>query len=121
MEQYFQELKSVGMPFSGETSGKYAPLSVKQFAETLYDYKTKAKTSPMAQMADLYAWPMAFGGYKQDLKPYKRLKLDGKLIDCHLTAGEIPYLGCKYSCFDLVYGRKDENPDCSGFSAATVG
>lgn len=123
MKQYYSDLRANGMPFAGDTSGKYAPLTAEQLHETLYDYKTKAKSSPMAQMADLYAWPIAFGGYKADLLPYRRLKSDKKLIDCILNADEIPHLGCKYSCFDLVdaEAEKNEDPDHSGSSAATVG
>lgn len=122
-KEYYSELRNNGMPFDGGNSGKYAPLTQEQLKETLYDFKTKEKKSPMSQFADLYAWPLAFGGYKKDLRPYQRLVQDRKVIDCFLTEEEIPHLGCKYSCFDLVFveGQKNENPDHSGSSAATVG
>src|SRR6201999_2145676 len=54
--RYYEELKSQGMPFSAGTSEKYAPLSGEDFRKTLYDFKTKKKTSPLAQLADLYLW-----------------------------------------------------------------
>jgi hypothetical protein len=123
VKAYYDEMRTIGMPFSGDTSGKYAPLTAAQLSETLYDFKTKKKSSPMAQIADLYAWPIAIGGYDKGNRPYARLHSDMKIIDCMLSAEEIPHLGCKYSCFDLVNGgaQKSENPDCSGSSAATVG
>jgi len=121
---YYDELRGNGMPFSSSTSGKYAPLTANELEETLYDFKAKAKSSPMVQFADLYVWPMAFGGYNKDLRPYQRLIGDKKIIDCHLAADDVMHLGCKYSCFELVQAEalKGKNPEgYSGSSAATVG
>jgi len=90
------------MPFDKDTSRKYGPLTQAQFAATLYDFKTKHKTSPMAQLADLYLWPICMGGYHKGNRPYERLKEDGKLIECVLSADAIDALGSKYSCFENV-------------------
>jgi hypothetical protein len=116
VKAYYDNLKAEGMPFAGDTSGKYAPLTAEQFRETLYEFRTKKKSSPMAQLADLYLWPMAIGGYDKANRPYSRLISDKKLIDCQLQKEEIEHLGCKYSCFDLVYAeaQKHKDPDCSG-------
>ena len=59
---YYRELRSEGPPFDAKNSGKYAPLTKDQFAATLYDLRFKAKSSPMAQFADLYLWPVCMGG-----------------------------------------------------------
>ncbi|MFW8588883.1 hypothetical protein ACOJBM_40810 [Rhizobium beringeri] len=54
----------------------------------------------MAQLADLYLWPICMGGYHASNRPYQRLTDDGKLIDCHIKEDERPMLGSKYSCFE---------------------
>ncbi|WP_367714992.1 DUF3800 domain-containing protein [Nitratireductor sp. GISD-1A_MAKvit] len=84
LEGYYETLKAEGMPFAKESSDKYAPLTQEQLTETLYEFKTKRKTSPMAQLADLYLWPICMGGYHASNRPYQRLTEDGKLIDCHI-------------------------------------
>jgi hypothetical protein len=50
----YDELKAEGRPFAADTSDKYVPLSAAELRATLYEFKLKAKTSPMAQLADLY-------------------------------------------------------------------
>ncbi|CAN0497278.1 unnamed protein product, partial [Phaeothamnion confervicola] len=52
----------------------------------------------MIQLADLYLWPMSIGGYHKSNRTYARLIEDRKLIDCHLSAGDVSMLGIKYSC-----------------------
>jgi hypothetical protein len=98
----------MGMPFSQSTSSKYRPLEAKDFKRLLYEFKLKEKTSPMIQLADLYLWPMAIGGYDQNNRTYQRLLEDGKLIDNLYSQEEILHLGIKYSCFDLVYAQSAE-------------
>lgn len=102
LEGYYKALRSEGMPFAKDNSDKYRPLSPEQLNQTLYEFKTKNKTSPMAQLADLYLWPICMGGYNMSNRPYQRLMEDGKLIDCHIEENERPTLGCKYSCFENV-------------------
>lgn len=102
LDGYYRALKADGMPFSKDTSEKYAPLSQEQFTSTLYEFQLKNKTSPMAQFADLYLWPMCMGGYHAGNKTYARLLADGKLIECRLTQDEHSTLGSKYSCFEGV-------------------
>lgn len=102
IKQYYDDLRSNGMPFDSKTSEKYAPLKASEFADTLYDFKTKNKSSPIMQIADLYLWPICMGGYDPNNRPYARLKRDGKLIDCLLKPEEISALGIKYSCWELA-------------------
>jgi uncharacterized protein DUF3800 len=99
---YYDELKAKGPPFAADTSDKYGPLSAGELRATLYEFRLKAKTSPMAQLADLYLWPMCMGGYRTDNRPYKRLMEDGKLIECGMPSEDWPMLATKYYCFDLV-------------------
>ena len=102
LKGYYEELKQAGPPFAKETSDKYAPMTAEQFRETLYEFKPKYKSSPMVQFADLYLWPICMGGYHASNRPYKRLKDDGKLIECLIPEKDWPTLATKYSCFDDV-------------------
>ncbi len=99
---YYSDLREKGMPFAADSSAKYAPLSAEELADTLYDLDFKKKSSPMVQIADLYLYPMARGGYQAEYPPHVTLKENEKLIDSYLDAEDIPHLGIKYSCFDLV-------------------
>ncbi|MEX0922106.1 MAG: DUF3800 domain-containing protein [Rhodovibrionaceae bacterium] len=101
-KQYYDSLRKTGTPFDPKTSGKYAPLTAAELADTLYEFRTKFKSSPLMQIADLYLWPICIGGYDQANRTYARLKKDGKLIDCLLDAEQIPAGGIKYSCWELV-------------------
>jgi hypothetical protein len=107
MRGYYDALRTEGMPFSTETSGKYAPLPAAALEETLYEFKTKAKSSPVMQLADLYLWPMCIGGYDAGNMTYARLREDRKLIDCLLAEEDVPALGIKYSCWEAVDGPEN--------------
>ena len=102
LEDYYNGLKNDGHPFDSSNSLKYEPLSAGQFHKTLYEFKLKFKSSPMAQLADLYLWPMCMGGYHKSNRPYSRLMKDGKLIDCYLSEEQLAINGIKYSCFESV-------------------
>ena len=105
VEGYYKHLKVNGMPFSPANMEKYNPLNKDQLNATLYEFRTKSKSSPLMQLADLYLWPMSIGGYHRSNYTYARLMADGKLIDCHIDVDLVPVLGIKYSCFDLVTPR----------------
>jgi hypothetical protein len=102
---YYEHLKANGMPFNPVTMEKYTPLTAEQLNTTLYEFRTKSKSSPLMQLADLYLWPMSIGGYHRGNQTYARLLADGMLIDCRLEIEMVPILGIKYSCFDLVTVR----------------
>lgn len=106
IRSYYKALRTEGMPFGGDAMAKYAPLNTEELAHTLYDLKFKAKSSPLAQIADLYAYPIARGGYDPDYLPYTQLKARNKLIDCLVKEEELPHLGIKYSCFELAEEEK---------------
>jgi Protein of unknown function (DUF3800) len=109
LKSYYNDLKKVGQPFDAMRSEKYRPLTPAEFASTLLEFQPKSKTSPMAQFADLYLWPMCMGGYNAANLPYKRLKEDGKLIECHVPEGDWPMLATKYYCFDMP-ASETKNP-----------
>ena len=106
IREYYRALRTTGTPFATDSSAKYAPLSAEQLAETLYELDFKAKTSPMVQIADLYAYPIARGRYDPDYGPYQQLSANRKLLDDLLSAEEMPHLGIKYSCFELADKNK---------------
>ena len=54
----------------------------------------------MIQLADLILYPIAKAGYDPHYRPYRKLKEQGKLIDCHLSDQDLAARGIKYSCFD---------------------
>ena len=85
-----------------ETSNKYGPLNGDQLTAVLYDYKSKQKTSPGIQIADLYLWPMCMGGYHPGNRPYALLTQAGKLMNVVCGNERAAELGIKYSCFDDV-------------------
>lgn len=105
MQAYYDSLRQEGMPFAAPTSAKYAPLTSTELKSTLYEFRTKEKSSPVMQLADLYLWPIAIGGYDPQNLPYRKLMKDNKLINCHLSAEEVDHKGIKYSCWDLVQKR----------------
>jgi hypothetical protein len=103
LQKYYEDLKSNGLPFNPSTSSQYAPLKSQEFQKILYEFKLKEKSSPLVQLADLYLWPMAMGGYHQENITYKKLLKDKKLIDCLISEEDIPQQGIKYSCFELIH------------------
>lgn len=102
IRHYFADLRSSGCPFDTATSGAYAPLSAADLKSTLFDLRFKQKTSPLAQIADLFLWPMVRAGYDQNYRPYVVLKEAGQFIEQRVSTGEWATLGSKYSCFHLV-------------------
>ena len=118
IKKYYSGMKENGMPFAVPTSEKYGPLSVEQLKITLYDLKFKKKTSPLIQLADLYLYPIARGGYDKEYLPYKILRTDKKTIDDHLSPSLTESMGVKYSCFELAMAatktQKPRFPSASG-------
>jgi hypothetical protein len=104
--QYFARLKKDGAPFDPQASTIYAPLGPSELHSTLYELKFKSKTSPMAQIADLFLWPIAIGGYDPANRPYVTLREAGRLIECRLDETAHASCGTKYSCFELAELRK---------------
>lgn len=102
IQDYYNELRTKGMPFSGDTSSKYQPLSAEELKDTLYSLKFKAKSSALAQLADLYLYPIARGGYEMGYRPYTILRAHKKLIDDELDDETRNIIGIKYSCFEHV-------------------
>jgi uncharacterized protein DUF3800 len=100
LKDYYSDMKANGMPFAKETSKGYEPASDKFLSQTLYEFRTKKKSSPLMQLADLFLWPQCIGGYDADNRPYKRLRNDHKLLDCQIKAEDVSKLGIKYYCFD---------------------
>lgn len=103
LRSYFEQLREAGAPFDDQSSSLYAPLTPTQLSETLYDLRFKAKSSPMAQVADLYLWPMAIAGYDEENRPYGMLKAAGRLMECRVPESQRGERATKYSCFELVH------------------
>jgi hypothetical protein len=108
LKGYYNDLKMNGPPFDPNTSEKYRPLAPEEFKQTLLEFLPKRKSSPMAQFADLYLWPICMGGYRANTRPYKRLKEDRKLIECAVQEADWPMLATKYYCFDA---QKEQPPE----------
>ncbi|TIR50661.1 MAG: DUF3800 domain-containing protein [Mesorhizobium sp.] len=105
---YTRALKKEGMPFDGGNSAGYQSLTAEQFRETVRgEPRGRTKATPMMQIADLFLYPMAKGGYDPSYRPYRVLMESKRLIDAHLPAEAVATLGIKYSCFDRI---KDKGP-----------
>lgn len=100
LRQYYDDLKSNGMPFNKDTSSKYEPVDNQVISQRLFEFKVKQKSSPLMQVADLYLYPMCRGGYEPNYRPYRTLLENGKLIDSHLEPSLVDQHGIKYSCFE---------------------
>ena len=97
LRQYYNDLRLDGCPFDLESAEVYKPLDVTSYQTTLRELRFKEKSSPLVQLADLYLWPMAIGGYDLKNRPYAKLVEASKLIDQHCE--EVSLEGIKYSCF----------------------
>ena len=100
--RYYDALRTSGPPFAKSSSAQYSPLTATEFRETLYEIRFKTKASPMAQVADLYLWPIALAGYEPGNRAYVALQSSGRLIESRLSPSQIEAGGSKYSCFELV-------------------
>lgn len=118
IRQYYTEMKTQGMPFSQKTSSGYEPLAADQIQNILYELRFKSKTSPIMQVADLFIYPLCAGAYRE-YYPYNKLYENNKIVDTHLTSEQLPKMGVKYSCFELVEearkqkGRENSRPSAS--------
>lgn len=99
---YYEALKNDGHCFDQSSASKYSPLIEANYHETLYDFKTKEKSSRLMQIADIYLWPICMGGYPEKNHPYAFLMRNNKLIECLLAPHEIETKGSKYFCFDGI-------------------
>ena len=52
------------------------------------------------QIADLYLYPIAKGGYDKSYQPYIDLMNSNRLINSYVSLKEQATLGIKYSCFN---------------------
>lgn len=97
-KEYFDTMRSDGLPFDGGTSAKYLPLTAADLHRTLFEFRVKTKESQLMQLADLTLWPVCRGGYNSEDRSYAALRDNAKLLDAHCTA-ENALFGVKYSCF----------------------
>lgn len=100
--RYYDDLRTSGPPFAKTSSAQYSPLTAHELSETLHEIRFKTKSSPMAQVADLYLWPIALAGYEPGNRPYVALQSSGRLIESRLAPSQLDAGGSKYSCFELV-------------------
>ena len=108
MRTYFERLRTEGASFDKASSARYAPLEAHEFRETLHELRFKAKTSPLAQIADLYLWPIALAGYEPENRAYCLLRDAERLIESRLPACRWGERATKYSCFELVQRHANE-------------
>jgi len=101
--RYYDDLRTSGPPFAKASSARYSPLTAIELRETLHEIRFKTKSSPMAQVADLYLWPIALAGYEPENRAYAALRCSGRLIESRLSPAQADAGGSKYSCFELVH------------------
>lgn len=100
MHGYFDNLKENGLAFDQNNSGKYAPLSQKDFAETLGRIQHKPKSNELLQLADSYIYAMARYRYDKKFGLYRHLRDMRRIADFALPEALLPGAGVKYYCFD---------------------
>ena len=106
--KYYEELRLSGPPFERGSSSAYAPLTAAELAQTLHEIRFKSKSSPLAQIADVFLWPLVLAAYGENNRACVALREAGRFIESRLTAEEIAVCGSKRSCFELVDALKRE-------------
>lgn len=101
MKGYFENLKENGLEFDRSNSGKYAPLSVRDFAATLGKIEYRDKANVFMQVADSYIYAIARQKYDRNFDLYRRLRDNARIINFALgDADRIKAMGIKHYCFD---------------------
>lgn len=100
LKKYYEDMRNAISPFDAARSAVYSPLDKGVLHDALFEFRTKAKSSPIMQVADLYLYPICRGGYDPSYGPYAMLCKNGKLADQQVPTASIATLGIKYSCFD---------------------
>ena len=99
---YVRDLKTNGMPFNAQTSAAYGTLKAEDFKRIILgDPERITKKAGLAQIADLFLYPMIKGGYDPSYPSYGKLVENRLIIDCVLPADGVSARGVKYSCFDF--------------------
>jgi len=97
---YFQELRSLGLPFNATSSSKYSPMNSSQLSRLLRGIEGKGKNNPMIQLADLCLYPVARNKTDPNNRAFSAMRNKRLIIDCHLPQNSIESLRIKYYCFD---------------------
>lgn len=97
---YFNDLRDSGVPFSDETSTKYAALTSNQMQRVLTGIEAKSKNNPLLQIADLCLYPVAKSKDQPQNRAFQELTQSQKLVDTVLTSDNLEKMGIKYYCFD---------------------
>lgn len=100
IEDYFRQLKQVGLGFDQANSEKYAPMPADDLAAVLIDLERKDKRNRMMQIADTFVYALALGGYNRKFDIFRRLLEHGRLVTSQVPSELAPQLGIKYYCFD---------------------
>lgn len=101
LRSYYDDMKENGLPFSGDGSKGYSPMTSADLKGILYEFQVKTKKSELMQIADLALWPVCQGGYNPEHRSFEALRKHGKLLDAACQSGG-DLLGIKYSCFKEV-------------------
>lgn len=99
---YFNDLRSKGLPFNPQTSGKYKPLYADEIKKTLVGIDGKYKGNLIMQVSDLCLYPVARARENPNDKAFVALSKNNRLINCLLDSEEINMIGIKYYCYDDV-------------------
>lgn len=100
IKNYFQELRSSGLPFDSTTSSKYSPISSSQLSSLLRGIEGKTKSNLMIQLADLCLYPVARRKFEPNNRAFAALINANLIVDCCLEPSQVESLGVKYYCFD---------------------
>jgi hypothetical protein len=102
IREYYRALKATGMPFNGPDAKKYDGLSAEDFQGLVpYNPEPRTKKTILIQLADLYLYALAKGGYDPTDRAYVALITNGRVLHGDSDDETKKRYGMKYSCFDI--------------------
>lgn len=99
IKEYYEEIKTKGIPFSPSTSSQYNPLSAKDFSNILAGIEYKQKSNLILQLADFCLHPIADIKKHPTNRAYQAFKDGNIIVDNQLSPNLIKEMGIKYYCY----------------------
>lgn len=106
IKEYYEELKTNGVPFSSSTSSQYNPLSAKDFSNILAGIEYKQKNNLILQLADFCLHPIADVKKHPTNRAYQAFKNGNIIVDNQLSPNLITEMGIKYYCYQNLETTK---------------
>lgn len=106
IKEYYEELKTNGVPFSPSSSSQYNPLLAQDFSNILAGIEYKQKSNLILQLADFCLHPIADVKKHPTNRAYQAFKDGNIIVDNQLSASLISEMGIKYYCYQSLETTK---------------